>query len=85
MTKKVMYLFKVNGLWACDDQSARTKELFGTSVLPTPYSDTYPALAVLGRIQGLNPDALVVLADADYQAERLTASPAFESFQKAGA
>lgn len=55
-------LFRLDGYWMARHSDPMVKQLFGTDILPTPYSSASPSRAVKERIEELNPNAIVVLA-----------------------
>lgn len=55
-------LFVEDGWWHADFiGDAQTLDLFGTTVLPTPFEQSIPAHLVLGTIREINPGKLVEL------------------------
>ena len=49
-------------MWCVMTNNSETAALFGTNILPTPFSASMPVDEVLGRIQKLNPDSIVKAA-----------------------
>ena len=57
-------LYIRNGQWYAQQfgpKAAEVQDLFGTTVLPTPFGSAVPAEEVLETIQGLNPQHTVYL------------------------
>lgn len=57
-------LFKTNQGWMADFQGPQAEEirrLFGTSVIPTPFTAQAESANVMANIQSKNPDCIVVL------------------------
>lgn len=59
---QTLVAFKENGWWHVDSvEDAQTLELFGTTILPTPWPDTIDADVVLQMLEEINFDKKVEL------------------------
>lgn len=55
----VLFRFNGDGDWMIRTNKAETIEVMGTNVIPTPFMGTMAAVDVQGRIQAMNPGAMV--------------------------
>lgn len=64
-TMETLHLSIVNGSWVCDftgtKEEANIRNLFGTTMLPTPYTAKANPDAVIARIQERNPTFIIAV------------------------
>ena len=51
----------LNGHWYIQDDTPHVREIFGTSLLPSPFTAAMPREDVRARIQKLNPGRTVLV------------------------
>jgi len=62
--KKSLRIFRNAQGWAVEFVDDPTiQSLFGSTILPTPYTAAMPAMNVLKKIQELNPECIVSLSE----------------------
>jgi hypothetical protein len=59
MNVKKMTVFLNGGVWMVHDNAPEVAELFGTDILPTPFTSLTPASEVLAELKKRNPDYIV--------------------------
>jgi hypothetical protein len=60
--RETLTILPIGNSWHVRTDNQKTKELFGTDTLPTPFLISTPADYVLAKLQALNPTANVQLA-----------------------
>lgn len=58
-------LYRQGTIWLATVEDPKVEELFGTRVLPTPYSSQVAGQEVLEEIARLNPGEEVILLEMD--------------------
>jgi len=57
MTKETVQLFREKGSWHAIFSSREVREVMGTSIIPTAFTDKMPPEQVIKEISKLNPEA----------------------------